>query len=543
MIEQLQPPLNFTDPYVLHDGGSRGNIVEEYMPNHLNNPEAVHRSNNRQDSTVKTKGILAPLVMVNTKLLHESQVESMIIYYKDFVPSIELVIHDDDQIVKNTDIPNLNNVIRIIIVPEIENVYKSISLDFEIISVNIDGETIKYSGKYKHLPFNKKRIKELIYPGCPNVVGKRGSNNEVSSETASCNPPEQKRPNMWELLHIIASECELGFSCTDHCQDIQDRLPRLVYNKSYDTFAKEQLEFSGLDENSIFDAWIDLYGYIVMVNFSWIITNKEVTQNNLAITAFPGVHSTQELNMPDQKPKQVHRTLYSMPRDGSINNLVFSNYNVIVNNSDLILGTNRSMYTCNLIDIAGNISITQHDVESIENSVDGRKTEEYAKEQQKTLSIECNDIPINKQKMIRQKYFAKYRQRILEIEMDKVNLGLQRGTLINVVIMTDEINTKHLIVSASSNLLENQDIEPDKLKVGDLEYKDLIEQENIPLPNMALTGMYYIDGMKFTYSYHENKIKQYLYLIKKDSLTNLNNWHTNPRIEKVDKFHPPMYAD
>lgn len=543
MIEQLQPPLNFTDPYVLHDGGSRGNIVEEYMPNHLNNPEAVHRSNNRQDSTVKTKGILAPLVMVNTKLLHESQVESMIIYYKDFVPSVELVIHDDDQIVKNTDIPNLNNVIRIIIVPEIENVYKSISLDFEIISVNIDGETIKYSGKYKHLPFNKKRIKELIYPGCPNVVGKHGTNNENSSETASCNPSEQKRPNMWELLHIIASECELGFSCTDHCQDIQDRLPRLVYNKSYDTFAKEQLEFSGLDENSIFDAWIDLYGYIVMVNFSWIITNKEVTQNNLAITAFPGVHSTQELNMPDQKPKQVHRTLYSMPRDGSINNLVFSNYNVIVNNSDLILGTNRSMYTCNLIDIAGNISITQHDVESIENSVDGRKTEEYAKEQQKTLSIECNDIPINKQKMIRQKYFAKYRQRILEIEMDKVNLGLQRGTLINVVIMTDEINTKHLIVSASSNLLENQDVEPDKLKVGDLEYKDLIEQENIPLPNMALTGMYYIDGMKFTYSYHENKIKQYLYLIKKDSLTNLNNWHTNPRIEKVDKFHPPMYAD
>ena len=544
MIEKLEPPLNFTDPYVLHDPAAvPGSIADEYMPDHLNNPEMEERSNNRQESTIKTKGILAPLVMVNTKLLHEGQVESMIIYYRDFVPSIELVIHDDDQLIKNTDIPNLNNVIRVIIIPEIENVYKSISLDFNILSVNIDGNTIKYSGKYKHLPFNKKRIKELIYPGCPNVVGKSGANKEQANGTAHCNPPEQKRPNTWELLHIIAQECELGFCSTDHCQEIEDRLPRLVYNKSYDDFLEEQLEFSGLDEDSIFDAWIDLYGYIVMVNFAWIITNQEVIQNNLAIKVFPGIHGTQELNMPEQKPKEVHRTLVCMPRDGSINNLSFTKYNVIINNSDLVTGTNRSMYNCNLIDIAGNISITQYDVESIENSVDGKHTEEYAKEQQKSLAIECNDIPINKQKMIRQKYFNKYRARILEIEMDKVNLGLQRGTLVNVVIMTDEANAKQLIAAASTNLIDNQDVEPDKLKVGDLEYKDLIEQENIALPNMALTGMYYIDSMKFEYSYDNNEIKQFLYLIKKGSITNLNNWHTNPRIEKVDKFHPPMYSD
>ena len=280
-----------------------------------------------------------------------------------------------------------------------------------------------------------------------------------------------------------------------------------------------------------------------MVNFAWIITNQEVIQNNLSIKVFPGVHGTQELNMPEQKPKEVHRTLVCMPRDGSINNLSFTRYNVIINNSDLVTGTNRSMYNCNLIDIDGNISITQYDVESIENSVDGKHTEEYAKEQQKSLAIECNDIPINKQKMIRQKYFNKYRARILEIELDKVNLGLQRGTLVNVVIMTDEANAKQLIAAASTNIIENQDIEQDKLKVGDLEYKDLIEQENIPLPNMALTGMYYIDSMKFEYSYDNNEIKQFLYLIKKGSLTNLNNWHTNPRIEKVDKFHPPMYSD
>ena len=534
---KLEEPINFTDPYVLHDvQQKKPSIVQIYKPNDMtsvDNPE--DKGQNEQVSSIKSDGLLYPIIQINTKVISYEQIIEMIINYDNFLSTIKLTILDQDELIQRTDIPGYNNMLKVIIVPEIEKIYKTIALEFKITSVKTRGQNITYYGQYKVLEFNKKRIKELIYNGCSNQKEKTDENGNVT-QTVKCNPSQNKQPNTWELLHIIANECKLGFSCTDECQNISDKLPRLIYNKNYEDFLYEQLSFSGVDENSVFDSWVDLYGYIVMINVAWVLNNETINPNNLGIYSFTGIHGTDDIHEPEQEAQLVPRTLTNFSKTGTINNLTFKNFNVIVNNSELLFGTSSSMYNFELLDInSGNNAINQYDVEIIRDSVDDQKTEEYEVQNQEKLVIECNELPINKQKLIREKFFAKHRQRILEIELSKINLGLQRGTLINIVIFETNPRNKQYILSQSSNALAqdpideitDDDIIPDKMSEEEL---NDINNESSELMNIGLSGMYYIDSMRFEYHNDENEIKQYLQLIKKSNLNNLSNLHTPTKI-------------
>lgn len=529
---KLEEPINFTDPYVLHDTKvEKPTIIQLYQPNDINREDEETIGNNNEVSSIKTAGILYPIIQINTKVISFEQITKMIIYYDSFLPTIKLTIEDYNKLIQHTDIPGYNNTLKVIIVPEIENIYKSISLEFRITSIETKGSQITYYGEYKVLEFNKKRIKELIYPGCSNQKEKTDEKGNVT-QTIKCNPNQNKQPNTWELFHIIANECNLGFCSTDKCQDIEDRLPRLIYDKTYKDFINEQILFGGLDEKSIFDAWIDLYGYIVMVNVSWVLNNDVINPNNLGIYTFTGVHSTDDIHVPKQEAVLIPRTLTNFTRLGTINNMTFLNFNIIVDNSQLLLGTASSMYNFGLLDVnSGNNSINQYDVEIIRDCVDDQKTEEYAVQNQERLVIECNELPINKQKLIRQKFFAKHRQRILEIELLKLNLGLQRGTLVNIFIFEDNPKNKQFILSQSSNVFATKPIE--ELTIDDFKQDEALN-ENVSqiineygeIINIGLSGMYYIDSMRFEYSYSRNEIVQYLKLIKKSNLNNISNLTT-----------------
>ena len=315
------------------------------------------------------------------------------------------------------------------------------------------------------------------------------------------------------------------------CKEIQDNLPRLVFNKNYEDFINQQMQFAGIDEESVFDAWIDLYGYLVMVNVSWILNNTEVLPENLGIYAFTGEHMTDETNVPEQKGVLTMRVLTNNGLFAPPNNLMIRKFNPIVNNSDLIFGTSVSMYNFSLLDInEGNNSINQYDVDVERNAIDDQYKKYYSVEYQEKLTIECNDLPINKQKLIRSKFFSKYRQRILEIELDKLNLGLQRGTLVNVAIFDDSIQGKQKIVTSSSNAIEdNKSTTPDIVNAEDVTGKNMIENEDYVLPNIALSGMYYIDSMRFEYRSSEGKIRQFVQLIKKGPASNIINHETPPK--------------
>lgn len=530
---KLEEPINFTDPYVLHDVQmKKSTIVQLYKPNDILDEHENNVGNNDQVHSIKTTGILYPIIQINTKVISYEQIQNMVIYYDNFLPTIKLTILDVDEIIQRTDLPGYNNTLKVIIVPEIENIYKNISLEFKITSVKPEGNYLTYTGKYKILEFNKKRIKELIYNGCSNQKGK-----EISGEIVKCNPNQSKQPNTWELMHIIANECQLGFSSTDECQNIPDNLPRLIYNKNYEDFIIEQMLFSGIDENSVLDAWVDLYGYLVLVNVSWILNNDTILPNNLGIYAFTGIHGTDNIHEPEQVPQLVPRTLTNFSKTGTINNLSFSTFKPIIDNSELLFGTSTSMYNFELLDInSGNNSINQYDVEIIRDSVDDQKTEDYAVQYQEKLVIECNELPINKQKLIRQKFFAKHRQRILEIELDKINLGLQRGTLINVALFETNPKNKQYILSQTSNIFEKEpkeeitdaDLIPDDLNDDEVSKKSI--EGSTEILNTGLSGMYYIDSMRFEYTSESNEIRQILKLIKKSNLNNIANLTTATKI-------------
>ena len=531
---KLQEPINFTDPYVLHDPGiSFPHIAKLYEPNDINVTDD-DPGNNLQTHSLQTDALMYPIIQVNTRVIDYNQIEKMIIYYDDLVPTIYLKIKDHKREVQIMDVPGLNNSIKVVIIPEVNYRYKSILLNFTITNCSIDGIYVSYTGTYKLLAFNKEYTKEITYAGCSNSKSK----NENSSETVSCNSSENKQPNTWELLHEIALACQLGFCSTDKCQDVNDRISRLMSNQRYLEHIRQQIRWSGVDESSVMDCWVDLYGYIVLVNLSWVLTTS-VSPDNLGIDAIVGIHSTDKNHTPEQKYTLVHRTLTNFDNTDAVNNLIIEFYRTIVNNEDLETGTSLSQFNFNLLDINdGNNTVSQYDVEVIHNSIDGQKVEEYSTQHLCNLSIECNEHPVNKQQLIRDKFLSKHRQRILEVKLKSLNLGLQRGTLVNVIIFEDGKEAKKLITAATSNTIgEDNGIQEDNISAAGLSTADLIEREDISLPNMGLCGMYYIDGMRFEYSYRENKISQYLLLIKRGSLSNLNNFETAPKLNDFESKH------
>lgn len=538
---ELEEPINFTDPYVLHDSNlDKPIIIELYTPNDIVTDNEEDHGVNKDHASIKVAGMQYPLVQLNSKVLNKDQIKKLVINYDNFLTTIELHVYDPSKLIQNTDIPGFNNLLKVIIVPEVQNVYKSISLEFKITSAKAKGDTIIYYGRYKVLEFNKKRIKELIYSGCSNEKEQTNEDGEVI-QTIKCNPNENKQPNTWEMLHIIANECNLGFSSTDKCQDIEDRLPRLIYNRNYEDFIYDQLSFSGLDEESVFDAWVDLYGYLVMVNVAWVLNNEDVTPLNLGIYTFMGVHATDDNHVPEQSSQLVPRVITNAINMPGVTNLSFRKYNFIVDNSALLLGTSTSMYNFGLLDInGGQNAINQYDVTMNRNSLDDQRTEDYEMQNQKQLIIECNELPINKQKLIRQSFFRKHRQRILEVKLEKINLGLQRGTLINVAIFENDTISKQVALSQASQVLEDVLPEPGEITGDDFinhdipeDYADTILDETAEVLNLGLSGMYYIDSMKFEYSSDLQEIKQYLRLIKKSNLNNLTNLSTPYKINEM----------
>ena len=543
----LVDPVNFTDPYIFHDPVYKaGKVAQLYEPEdalygrddsakeldytaiNADAKEVTSGANNYD--TEKVAGIMYPIVQVNNKVITHEQIKKMVIKYDSFLPTIELQIEDVNNDIQATDIPGLNNIIRVIIVPAIDNTYKSISLEFKIQHFKVNEEIVNYYGTYRLITLTTEHTKEIVYPGCPNHSANRiGGNAEKMKGEVSCIPGPNKKPSTWEYLHVIAQECGLGFMATDECKEIRDCMPRLMSNQSYPDFIEKHIKFGGLDEDSIFDCWIDLYGYLVLVNLSWILKNEDVTEDNLGIYSALGIQST-ENNVPKQQIKLVNRTITNFAYMQNPSNMTFSFYRTIVDNSDLIFGTNISQYTFNLVGVneENSNAVTQHDVKVVQDSIDGKRTGEYNVEKLKNLVIEFNELQINKQQIIREKYLSKHRQRKLEILLTRPNLGFQRGTLISVVIFENNPIVKTEIGDQLPNLEEKVDNDEGHTLYygGENDEMEIKMNESMQVPNMALTGLYYIDGMRFEYDRDLDDMKQFLILIKKGPVTNIDNFNT-----------------
>ena len=131
------------------------------------------------------------------------------------------------------------------------------------------------------------------------------------------------------------------------------------------------------------------------------------------------------------------------------------------------------------------------------------------------------------------KYFEKFRSRKLKVTLKQPNFMLERGMLTGVSIFEYDPLKKRLMLQNLGNFTGEADSDKEQpeaqtaIKEGVLDY-------STPLFNVALSGIYYIDGVEFEYSDDVENIMQTLYLVKKGDLTNWVNRSSKMKVPSAN---------
>lgn len=430
--------------------------------------QADLQSNSRPLDTVnplKDDGINLPIVRMNNIILMNSQIDYVSIDYRGFLPTLHLSVRDNKKYIRTIDTPGMDNEIVIVITAPINGYYKKINLAFYITDIKIYGNYISYDAIFKYPKLNKAMFKQI------------GSD----------------KLNTYELLYEISKETGLGFAATPSCKEVEDKRYRRIQSRTYLEFIKDQLSFSGIENTSIFDAWVDLQGYLTMVNVPYIM-DCNIKWNEISIFTMVGHHSSEDL-INDVNAIEIPRILTNNRINHDYYNMLFTEHEDIVDNNkiydDGALNTNYYLYD------PGNKNLIQTtQIQIIENSFDGISySENYEYNRSEFLGIEFSDTPVLFKKKINKRYFDKLRARMLKVTLDVYNLGLQRGSLVYILFK-----------------------EYDEEIVSTLKKEPLEEGTGDGFVNLYTTGFYYIDGMEFVYKTEESKIIQTLYLIKKGTI-------------------------
>lgn len=522
----LEFPINWTDPIVWHDPSFDKGIIVKHVSSDIGDDETVSPVDNAQSSH-KIDSVYFPLIKINQLLINNNDIIYFKLQSKDILPELYLEIIDSNDTISNTNSSGMNNEIVIVITSPVDGVYKKIKLPFYINSVK------PYSNNGIHiLSYHcKLKITKLIerYPTAMNFPNKK-----QWPGCTKCKQPEQKQPNSWEMLHFIANECKLGFASTKQCKEISDRTwRRFNYYKTLEDCLIQEKKYAGIDESNIFDWWIDFYGYLVMVNMPWVM-NEDIDHKHLAIYGVIGVQPTSANNAsPSPQVQLLNRTL-SNSKDtttfASNHNMMIRSYEVITDNSLYESGTCTSNNVFKPKGAGGNNGITKTDIQVQEISVAGLEVEKYTTAQTYMRGVDMSGFDKSLKTTLFDIYFKKQRSKMLRVELENFNLGLQRGTLIHVAIMETNSRNKATILNNMDNMTgTREEDDPDPLQhdtssqtSGEISddapsKEDILQNESIEIVNYGLSGLYYIDSITFEYSKNkEQRIYQTLYLIKKE---------------------------
>jgi len=502
-IEIVQP-TNPTDPKVIFDPSfGFSPIVVPYYPSD-NDPkvESVGQGKLSQNP-LKIDAIRIPLIKLNNKVIQQNFILDFILSFSEFLPKIHLVIDDLNGQIQSSDVPGMDNIITVVLTSPVEGASKKITLDFYITSCIFNPDrTIIYDGEFKLIGL--KQIKTT-------QIGK-------------------EELNTYSFLEAIAKDLKLGFAATDKCKDIEDKRWRQIYGKTYIDFITEEISHSGLDEDSIFDTWIDPFGYLVLVNISFVM-NEKIDVKQLTTTIVEGITTTESKDiLPEQNVKEVLRLITNSNAFRTPVNLIISKYNSVVNTEKLIDdGTLNGYY---FLASPGDENIIQFkQIQVVENSLDGIKgVDDYKYEKYEFIGVEQEEtIPKLIQEKIRSNYLNKLYTKQLEVYLNTPNYKLERGTLIQVLLFEfDSANKRNIMNNYKNSFETDTKFEPiPPSSNGDI---DTVLDENSSLPNPSLSGLYYIKEIEFIYHDGYENIQQKLVLVKRGIQNNL-----------VNKYSPAKY--
>lgn len=555
--DSLIPLINYTDPHIKHDPSF---VMEPIVLPYT--PEEAHDINEKGEINTyepwdhtKVDAVLYPVVEVSNKVLTREHLVRFCLSYTEFAPSLYLVIRDIGDFAKRSDIFGMNSEIKVVIIPPVNNSYRPIRLLFQISDATFDNDLIYITGTYKLCSLKEALIRDVTFPECK-----------------KCNHPKNNIVTTWELVHEVAARTGLGFSCTEKCEDINDRNQRILSKTNYFTFLQEEIEKGGLDEYSLFDAWIDLYNYIVLVNLPYIF-NSDITYRHLSIRAVTGFHST-AVRVPTEtteRIKTVHRILTNFKFAGEPNNLQIASMDVMVSNSSVENGNlehimtytpmgvgeertyndvkldyndetkkyDVSKYVQNTKDVTGKVkegknNIQQIDTINIQNAYDAKIVTDYLQTKISNLQVIRDMTNTKLQRKLRSAFLSKHRQRVYRVRLLKMNLDIQRGTLVEVRWYETTPDAKYQAQHSPDNVVNQQSADPEPIRYDSMTDREAIEDGTMPVLNFGNSGQFYVDGMEFQYHYDENgetEIQQFLFLIKKGLTSNLSNKYTAPRTD------------
>ena len=505
---------NWTDPWVRVDGGFPKTSIAKFYRSYADTD--INLPNYNELDQLQLDGVIIPIIKVNNTVLDWDQIKEFTISSIDFEPKVSVLVNDPMQRISKTDVPGMRNKLTVIMTMPIDGAYKKIALDFYITNVSYYGTEISYSGELFMPALRKKLTKGWQFhpdSGC---------------HDKQCNLPGNKYPSTYELLHVIAEETGLGFAATDQCKEINDNKIRICHSQTYPEVIKEHTRFGGLNDKSIFDSWIDFYGYIVMVNLPFIFENH-ITKDELKTHAIEGtmITDTREYLQTLEYTDFIPRVLTNGKGYDTMLNIYINSYRSSVNNSDIFYnGTNNTYYSITPIEFGGNNSITTTKTEIIENSDDGENhKDDYSFEKVSFIGCEMgdpeeNNTPILAQTQLHDSYLDKINAQTLEIDIDGVNFAFMRGILINVIIYDyDTDNKEQLVANESYYNSENTEMTVD----NEIKDKEQFDDPRYGVVNNQLTGLYYINGVEIKYNSFSKKMYQTLYLIKKDKIKNFTS--------------------
>lgn len=501
-------PTNRTDPIVRHDTQySAEAIAMLYKPKEEYNDGGYPGTS---DDGVKNDAINYPLIRINNHVLQEECIINFTLHNDRFMPYLELTFRDMNNTIQFSDMPGLDNVVTVVMLENVTDAHKPIKMNFYVTDCNIVDDMFYVWAEFKCLPLEKQQFKQEVfhYPG--------------SGCTAKwCSLPANDHPTTYEFLHVIAEQCGLGFSATQKCRSIKDDRYRILKKEKYKDAAQEHVACGGLDENSLFDAWIDPWGMLVMANVTWIMS-EPVMPDELASTVSTGLHTT-EYNSESARVNAgyVHRILSNVSTTTGLNNMMIDSIEKLVDlKTGYYQGTLTEYNTVTPEGVGdGSTQLSTEQIIERENSMTALDNQEsFEFHNQEFSGFEMGLLtPTVKQRHRHDEYYKQQRSHMFKLTLQEPNFGLERGMLCMVLWFTNDTTQKAIILDQRPNLHEDTSGDPQK-KLDD---PDWVATDNIydPLIDDALSGMYYIDGTDWVYDNDEGKIVQHLYLFKKGPIT------------------------
>lgn len=507
-INKLNSVTNETDPKVVFDPKIEKTEIKKYIIDRDESSSAV----NGHTVPTRVDGVLIPIIKINTQVISENDIISMKLNYTDFLPSIEIIVNKANYLKLST--PGMVNKITLVILPPIDGAYKKISIDFDITSVHDYGNRVRYFGNYFLPELNKKFTKCI-----------KNSKNSLTT---------------YELFEEVAKLTKLGYAVTQQVKEVADSKIRLMRSQNYPQVLQEHLKFSGLNNESIYISWIDLYGYLVLCNVAWVMKQKKTIADY-------SMHSQYGLNLTDPIVKddptffgeETFRTITNWRlNEGKSNNKIQSYEWIINNNAIKINGTDNTFYAIDHIVKGGTNNITSENIKITDDTEEGKQFEDYYKYQKVSFigvemgSEEDGNTPILYQEKRRDAYLAKLNSKKLKVVMVEPNYGLNRGFMIQVSVFEYDRYLKSEMMKNAPNTSKQGDDSTDVPEKFD-ENTEILSNENIGILNTSISGMYFIDGMEFEYSDKSRKINQVLYLIKRDPSMSYLNAVSKQKIDNV----------